>query len=103
MSLLICLISDPQIRKSFYKITLYAEPNGDMYLAFNVKYDFDESGSTATIQPPAQNVSITSGGVFAFGSSRSVFGNVTSAPGVPQVSEPGDAAKFGGDISKVYH
>ena len=47
-------ISDPQIRKSFYKITLYAEPKGDMYIAFNVKYDFDESGSTATIQPPAQ-------------------------------------------------
>ncbi len=95
-------ITDPQMRKSFYKMTLYAEPKGDMDIAFNVKYDFDESGSTTTIQPPSQDVSITSGGVFAFGSSRSVFGNVISAPNVPQVSDPGDAARFGGNISKVY-
>ena len=39
-------LSDPQIRKSFYKMTLYAEPTGPMDLGLNIKYDFDTKTST---------------------------------------------------------
>jgi len=44
-------ITDPQTRKSFYKLTLYAEPKGNMELDLNIRYDFSTSTDTSTLQP----------------------------------------------------
>ena len=71
-------ITDPQTRKTFYKLTLYAEPTGNMELDLNVKYNNKTDSDTSTIQPATQQVSGTGTSVFLFGASSSVFGNVTN-------------------------
>ena len=80
-------ITDPQTRKTFYKMTLYAEPNGPMELDVNFKYDFDTSTNTGIIQPNTFTVSSAGNSVFFFGGTTSVFGTST----------------FGGELDKVYN
>ena len=79
-------ITDPQTRKSFYKLTLYAEPTGSMNLDLNIRYDFSTSTNTSTLQPATQEISSTGTAVFLFGASDAVF----------------NTAKFGGELDKVY-
>jgi len=80
-------LSDPQMRKSFYKMTLYAEPTGSMTLDLNVKYDFGSSTNTGVIQPATQSVESTGTSVFIFGDSNSVFNTST----------------YGGELDKIYN
>ena len=80
-------ITDPQMRKSFYKMTLYAEPTGTMDLDLNVKYDFGTTSNTGLIQPSTQRVSSTGTAVSLFGSSSSVF-NTSSYGGQLDVIYP---------------
>lgn len=80
-------ISDPQVRKSFYKMTLYAEPTGPMDLGLNIKYDFDTATSTSVIQPATQRVESTGTAIFLYGSSAAVFGTAT----------------YGGELDVVYN
>jgi len=80
-------LSDPQMRKSFYKMTLYAEPTGSMSLDLNVKYDFGSSTNTGVIQPATQSVESTGTSVFIFGDSNSVFNTST----------------YGGELDKIYN
>ena len=80
-------ISDPQVRKSFYKITLYAEPTGSMSLDLNVKYDFGTNTNTGVIQPTTQTIQSTGSAVFLYGASNAVFNTST----------------FGGELDVVYN
>ena len=80
-------LSDPQLRKSFYKITLYAKPTGPMDLGLNIKYDFDTRTNTGVVQPPTQRIESTGTAVFLYGSSSSVFNTAT----------------FGGELDVVYN
>ena len=80
-------LSDPQMRKSFYKMTLYAEPTGSMSLDLNVKYDFGSTTNTGVIQPATQNIESTGTAVFIFGDSNSVFNTST----------------YGGELDKIYN
>lgn len=80
-------LSDPQIRKSFYKMTLYAQPKGNMLLDINLKYDFSSSTSTAVVQPTTFSVNSVGNSVFLFGETNSVFGTST----------------FGGELDTVYN
>jgi hypothetical protein len=80
-------ITDPQTRKTFYKMTLYAEPTGPMTLDVNFKYDFDTITNTGVIQPSTLNVSSTGASVFFFGGTSSVFGTST----------------YGGELDRVYN
>mgnify|MGYP003110832439 CR=1 FL=1 len=80
-------ISDPQVRKSFYKMTLYAEPTGSMNLDLNIKYDFGAGSSNSVIQPPTQQISSTGDSVFIFGATDSVFNTST----------------YGGELDKIYN
>jgi len=80
-------LSDPQMRKSFYKMTLYAEPTGSMSLDLNVKYDFGSTTNTGVIQPATQNIESTGTAVFIFGESNSVFNTST----------------YGGELDKTYN
>ena len=79
-------ISDPQIRKTFYKATLYTDPTGTFNINFNVKYDFAQSTNTTTLQPTTISVSSASAGIFSYGTSAAVFGTAT----------------YGGEIDKIY-
>jgi len=80
-------LSDPQMRKSFYKMTLYAEPTGSMSLDLNVKYDFGSTTNTGVIQPATQNIESTGTAVFLFGDSSAVFNTAT----------------YGGELDKIYN
>ena len=80
-------LSDPQMRKSFYKMALYAEPTGSMALDLNVKYDFGTSTNTGVIQPSTETIESTGTAVFIFGYSTSVF----------------DTSTYGGELDKVYN
>ena len=79
-------ISDPQIRKTFYKMTLYAEPTGSMNLDVNLKYDFASSTNTKKIQPTTFNITGTGSTAFNFGSSNATFGTAT----------------YGGELDTIY-
>lgn len=80
-------ITDPQVRKTFYKLTLYAEPSASMELTLNVKYDFDSSTDTKVVQPATQQITGTGSSIFFFGASSSIFNTAT----------------YGGELDKIYN
>jgi hypothetical protein len=77
-------INDPQIRKTFYKMTLYATPTGNTSIGLNIKYDFD---SDTAIQPSTQVISSTGTSVFFYGASNARYNTAT----------------YGGELDKVYN
>ena len=76
-------LTDPQIRKTFYRLTLYMEPTGAMEVDVSVKFDFSQNNS---IQPAAITINNAGAAIFQFGDSGAVFGTAT----------------FGGTLDKVY-
>ncbi len=102
-------ISDPQIRKTFYKLTIYAEPSGNMDLSLNTKFDFGSATNRSVIQPPTQQVSSTGEFVSIFGASNAVFGERDpSDPTIVNTSWADyDAQKtygsFGGELDSKYN
>jgi hypothetical protein len=79
-------ITDPQMRKTFYKMTLYADPEGSMSLDVNLKFDFETSTNTGVIQPSTFNLASTGSAIYVYGDSNAIFGTAT----------------FGGTLDKVY-
>ncbi len=57
-------IEDPRVRKTFYKIFLYTDPQGSVAFDLSLKLDFDESG---IIQPAPINIQNVQGTVGFFG------------------------------------
>jgi len=102
-------VTDPQTRKTFYKMTLYADPTGPMTLDVNLKYDFDASNNTGIIQPRTFNISSSGDSVFIFGDSSSVFGQ--RDPSDPTLVDTTwvlydpdvTYGVFGGELDKVYN
>lgn len=64
-------IQDPRLRKTFYKMVLYTDPQGGMSTSVNLKYDFDTLGS---IQPDTIDLSNQTGSVGFYGSSGATYG-----------------------------
>ena len=60
-------ISDPQVRKTFYKLTTYLEPTGSVSLDLNIKYDFGRIRGFDVIQPDTESLETTSTGVSFYG------------------------------------
>lgn len=87
-------ITDPQVRKSFYKMTLFLDPTGGIDLGVNLKFDFDGGVNSngvnpGVIQPDQVRLKAAPGAaaaVFYFGTSTAIFGTAT----------------FGGDLDKIY-
>ncbi len=102
-------LSDPQVRKSFYKMTLYAEPTGSMSLDINVKYDFGSSTNTGVIQPSTQSVESTGASIFIFGDSSSNFAQSVSNDATqvdtswPLYDSTKSYATYGGELDKIYN
>jgi hypothetical protein len=61
-------ISDPQIRKTFYKLTTYLEPAGSVSLDLNIKYDFGRIRGFDVIQPDTDTIETTGVSVSFYGS-----------------------------------
>lgn len=80
-------INDPQIRKTFYKLTLYLTPTGTTSVDLSMIYDFN---SDTTIQPPTQTISSTGTSVFLYGASDAIY----NASG---------GATYGGELDKIYN
>ena len=80
-------LTDPQLRKTFYKMTLYAEPTGSMSLDVNLKFDFASGTNTAVVQPQTITISSTGSSLFLYGGTGSVFGTAT----------------FGGELDAIYN
>lgn len=64
-------LNDPRIRKTFYKMFLYADPQGSVTTSVNLKFDFDTLNS---IQPPTIVFSNATGTVGFYGSSSVKYG-----------------------------
>lgn len=67
-------ISDPRLRKTFYKLFLYTDPQGSVTTDVNLKLDFDDEN---VIQPPTITLSNSSAAGGSYGSSRSIYGITT--------------------------
>lgn len=80
-------IQDPQIRKTFYKMTLYVTPTGSTSVDLNMRYDFN---SDNTIQPPTQSISSTGTSVFSYGASDAIYNS-------------SGGATYGGELDKIYN
>jgi hypothetical protein len=65
-------VNDPRVRKTFYKMFLYTDPQGSVNMSINLKLDFDDFGS---IQPETITLSNTnSGSVGFYGTSTAKYG-----------------------------
>lgn len=64
-------INDFRVRKTFYKLYLYTDPQGSVTTSVNLKLDFDDQGS---VQPSTITLSNSAGSVGFFGSSGAVYG-----------------------------
>jgi hypothetical protein len=64
-------INDPRIRKTFYKMVLYTDPQGGVTTSVNLKLDFDNAGS---IQPSTILLSNETGSVGFYGNSGAKYG-----------------------------
>ena len=67
-------ITDPQIRKTMYKLSLYAQPTGTMLLDVNFKIDFDTKNDPGVVQPDLIQIGASGGGVSLYGASTSIYG-----------------------------
>tara|TARA_E500000081_G_scaffold126580_1_gene133834 strand:+ start:2235 stop:3857 length:1623 start_codon:yes stop_codon:yes gene_type:complete len=77
-------IQDPTIRKTFYKLGLYLDPEGQITATINVKYDL---GEASVIQPNAVNITTTGTAL--------TFLNVSSSTY--------DSDTYSGDLDKLYN
>lgn len=64
-------INDPRIRKTFYKLFLYTDPQGGVTTSVNLKLDFDTQGS---VQPETIQLSNEAGSVGFYGNSGARYG-----------------------------
>ena len=64
-------INDPRVRKTFYKMVLYTDPQGGVTTSVNLKLDFDNAGS---IQPATILLSNETGTVGFYGNSGAKYG-----------------------------
>jgi hypothetical protein len=67
-------INDPRIRKAFYKLFLYTDPQGSVTASVNLKLDFDDEG---VIQPDTITLSNSTGVAGFYSSPLSVYGSTT--------------------------
>jgi hypothetical protein len=65
-------VNDPRIRKTFYKLFLYTDPQGSLTTLVNMKLDFDTEGS---IQPDTITLSNESGTVGFYGTTGATYGS----------------------------
>lgn len=76
-------VKDPRIRKAFYKLVLYLDPEGSVDISAALKLDFDDEG---LIQPSAIQFANVTGTVGFYGSANATYGT----------------ARYGSKLKKVF-
>lgn len=67
-------IDDPQLRKSIYKMSLYADISGTFSVNIDFNFDlFKIKNYNQQVQPPTITLSSSSAGVFVYGASNSLY------------------------------
>jgi len=86
-------ITDPEVRKTAYKLTLYTDPTGQMDLKFRLLFDFDSGGDSRIIQPEEISIGSDTGGsgVFLYGNPTAIYGT------------SGSSVIFGSKLKRVYN
>lgn len=80
-------ITDPQKRKTLYKMALYVDTSGTFEVDVNLYFDiFSVANYNGTIRPQTITLSSASTGVFVYGSTATVYGTAT----------------YGAELDKVY-
>lgn len=64
-------INDARIRKTFYRLNIYADPQGSVTALVNLKYDFDTQNS---VQPRTITFSNVSGAIGLYGEFTATYG-----------------------------
>ena len=84
-------ITDSEVRKTAYKLSLYTDPGGQMSIKYRLLFDFDSGDDTRIVQPEEITIGSTSGGggVFIYGASNSVYG--------------GTGVIYGSKVKKLYN
>jgi len=77
-------IQDPTIRKTFYKMGLYLDPEGAITATVNVKYD---QGEASVIQPSAISITTSGTGLTYYNASASTY----------------DSDSYSSDFDKLYN
>tara|TARA_E500000305_G_scaffold109871_1_gene116021 strand:- start:1714 stop:3336 length:1623 start_codon:yes stop_codon:yes gene_type:complete len=77
-------IQDPTIRKTFYKMGLYLDPEGAVTATVNLKYDL---GNASVIQPATVSVVTTGSSLVYYNSADSTY----------------DTSKYSGDFDNLYN
>jgi len=67
-------ITDPNVRKSFYKISLFIDPVGIFEAKLNVKYDYIKYNKRNIIQPSPISLTTGDNTVFFYGAPSSIYG-----------------------------
>jgi len=82
-------ITDPQIRKSFYKISLYVDPTGDFTANLDVRYDYIKYNKRNIQQPPSIEITTGDNNIYFYGDPNSQF-NTASYGGINEsvIKEP---------------
>lgn len=77
-------VVDPRIRKTFYKLHIYLEPEGSVEVDVNLKFDFDNVGS---VQPETISLSNITETVGLYGVTTSTYGDVVFGDKLKRVFE----------------
>lgn len=77
-------VQDPTIRKTFYKMGLYLDPEGAITATVNIKYDL---GEASVIQPNSINVTTTGQGLAFFNATASTY----------------DTSRYSAEFDKLYN
>lgn len=64
-------ISDPRIRKTFYKLYTYLDPQGSVDITLNMKLDFDDKGS---VQPDSTAINNAANNIGIYGNALATYG-----------------------------
>lgn len=81
-------INDPQIRKTFYKLTLSVDIQGTFDATVSLDLEmFKVKNYNSTVNPPAVRLQSSSAGVFIYGASNTLYGT----------------ALYGAELDKVYN
>ena len=77
-------IQDPTIRKTFYKMGLYLDPEGAITATVNIKYDL---GEATVIQPNAISITTTGQGLAFYNATQSTY----------------DTSRYSAEFEKLYN
>lgn len=87
-------ITDSEIRKTAYKLTLYTDPTGQMSLKFRLLFNLDSGDDTRILQPDEITIGSLSGGsgIFVYGAQTSLYGGSGAT-----------ASKYGSKVKRIYN